>query len=97
MRRQSTRTHSPLVAAAVDLGFQAHLGTAPYIKRTDTLGTVYFMGAKAHQVNWKGLQINGFLTRALRCIDVQQYTALAGKRSDCSQILHHADLVVDMH
>jgi hypothetical protein len=88
----------PLLPAATDNRLKPHPGPAPYIRRTDALGSINLVPADAHQVDVHLLHVEWDLTHGLRCVGVEVDTAvLPHERADLLEGLDDARLVVHGH
>ena len=81
----------------VHLGFEPNAGFAADVQRAHAFGAVGFMGGEAHQIDFRGRQINLDLARGLRRIDMENHPIAAANIAQRGQVLHHANLIIDQH
>jgi hypothetical protein len=95
--RQRAGAQPALLPATVQQRHEADARLEPDAERADTLRTVHFVSRQREQVDAVALDIERQLASALGSVDVEQHAAGTAQPSDGADVLHDADLVVDVH
>jgi hypothetical protein len=87
------------MAAAVDLGIDAHPRLAPHPQRADALGPVHLVRRQRRQVELHRLDVDRDLAGRLDDVRVDEGLRVLGldRAHDLRHRLHHADLIVGEH
>ena len=70
---------------------------APQIECADTLGRIKLMAGERERIHAERLDVYRQMAHCLHAIRVEEYSARAAKRSDLSNRLDGADLIVRKH
>ena len=81
-RRQSARSHAPLLPAAVDQRRDPRPRPPAHIERADALGSVNLVARDRHQIDVHRLDIERDLADRLRRVGVEENPARAAERAD---------------